>query len=344
MKKKHLSTRTLLSLLGLMLTFGSVNSQSIVASLEKTFTGITNIEIEGYYCNVEVSGSSSASEVHFKGELFSSVHYYLNIHESVNGNTLKIWVDRPKSNPGNTRGVLTLTVPSRTRLNINNTNGKVLIQNMAGDMHQVVTTLGAVTIRNVRSNISLQTVSGGSGINGLTGDLELATRLGEHIIKNVTGNLVLNAQNGNISVSEVKGKVNATTTLGKQSMQRISGNIEMESKEGDLTLNGITGNVIATTESGSLSLNNAVGAFQLSSVVGSQSGKGNRLTGDSSFTSMSGSINMQLLNAKQQLSFYLTATSGVLKAKGSTGRRNLVVDNGGIRVTGKSGAGNQTYY
>ncbi len=343
MKKMYLSIRTFYLLIGLILTSVSVKSQSIVASLEKSFSGITNIQVEGYYCNVEVIGSASASGVHFKGELYSSNHYYLNIHESVSGSTLKIWVDTPKGDPGNTKGQLTFTVPSRVKLDVENTIGNVLVQNMSGTAHKIVTTLGKTTVTNVNAGLNIQSVSGGVTINELRGNLDLTTRLGEHVIKNVTGDVNITNANGNIGINGVKGNVVAKTTRGRQGIQHITGMVDVESEEGDLTLNGITGNVNATSKSGDIVINQVTGVLKLNTVIGHQNGKGNRLTGDSSFTSSSGNINLQFLNTKEQLSFYLTTTSGKLNAKGRIGRRNLVVDNGGIRVTGKTSAGSQTY-
>jgi len=319
------------------------HSQSIVATLEKTFKGINTIEIEGKYCNVEVTGAS-ASDIHFKGEIRSSNHYFLNINHSVSGSTLKIWVDQPKSNPGNTTGKLIFRVPARTTLKINNSIGHAVVQGMTGKAHNITTTLGNITARNVAANLTTKTVSGSIVVSGLRGNLELNSKLGDHRFRDVTGVINALAGNGSISANGIRGNITTKTLRGYQRINNTNGQVNIESKEGDLSLNTVNGNVKAKSETGSIQIDQVTGAINLTSVTGNQSGKGNRLTGESSFISSSGNIHVQLNNAREGLSFFLSATSGHLKAKGTIGRRTLVIDNGGIKVTGKSGAGSQTYY
>jgi len=343
MKSISRSSTLLLSLVWLLILPVLSHAQAVVATLEKTFSGINRIEIEGDYCDVEVSGSAT-SEVRFKGEIRSADHYYLNIHTSENGGLLKIWVDHPKSNPGRTAGDLILTVPNRAAVEITNANGSLVLENMSGNAYNLTSTLGKITARNISANLTIQSTSGSVQVSGIKGDVKSTNRMGEQTFTDLTGQLTAEAENGRIMAKSVTGKVLLNTTRGQQEISNVNGPVVVEAKEGKVVLNAITGNTKATTESGSIELNQVTGTLQLVSVTGSQSGKSVRLTGDSSFEASSGSINMQLTNAKEKLSFYLTATSGHLKAKGSIGRRNLVIDNGGIKITGKTASGSQTYF
>lgn len=343
MKRYNLSPRLLLSLLWLLTYPSILNAQAIVATLEKSFSGINSIQIEGDYCAVEVAGTTT-SNVQFKGEIRSSDHYYLNIHHSVNGGVLKIWVDHPKTNPGNTKGQLTFMVPARTSVTVKNANGHVLLENLSGSQYTLTTTLGKITTRNLSAKLVTHSTSGSVVVQGLKGDLESTTRMGAHQLKDITGQVTATAETGNITASGINGNITLHTTRGNQSFNNINGHITTEAKEGNLTMAGIKGNIKAATERGTMELNQVTGTIQLNTISGSQRGTSVRLTGDSTFESTSGSINMQLTNGTQELSFYLTATSGHLKAKGTIGRRNLVIDKGGIKVTGKTASGSQTYF
>jgi len=343
MKRNYQSSKLLLSLLSLLFLSTLSHAQAIVATLEKSFSGINTIQIEGDYCAVEVTGTTT-SNVQFKGEIRSSDHYYLNIHHSVNGSTLKVWVDRPTSNPGRTKGQLTFMVPTRIAVTVKNANGSVLLENLSGDQYTLTTTLGKITTHNLSAQLVAHSTSGSVNVQGLKGDLESATRMGAQQLKNITGQVTATAETGSITANGINGNVTIHTTRGNQSLINISGHVSTEAIEGKLTLTDIKGNIKASTERGTMDLNQVTGALQLSSISGSQRGTNVRLTGDSSFESTSGSINMQLTNGQQELSFYLTATSGHLKAKGTIGRRNLVIDNGGIKVTGKTASGSQTYF
>ena len=329
-------------LFGLLLSING-KAQSIVTTFEKPFSGITTVEIEGSYCNVEVN-EISTSEVRLKGEIRSSNHYYLNIHHSVNGSTLKVWVDKPKSNPGDTKGTLVFMVPRRTKVNINNTNGHVLVQSLSGNKHSINTTLGKVTIRNCTSSFWVKTISGSVNASGLKGNLDLTSRLGDHVFKSVTGLVNVKSGNGSLSANGINGNLTTTTTSANQRINNVNGRVDCEAKDGDIALNGVTGNVNAKTVAGDIKIDQVTGALTITSVTGHQTGKGIRLTGHSTFNSSSGNVYLQLSNPKEKLSFYLSSTSGHLKAKGREGRRNLVMDNNGIKVTGKTGAGSQNYY
>ncbi|MBI9065531.1 MAG: hypothetical protein JEZ14_26330 [Marinilabiliaceae bacterium] len=343
MKSNNLVPKLLLSLLWLLTWPALPHAQAIVATLEKSFSGINSIQIEGDYCAVEVSGTTT-SDVQFKGEIRSSDHYYLNIHQSVNGGVLKIWVDHPKTNPGNTKGQLTFMVPARTTVTVKNANGHVLLENLSGSQYTLTTTLGKITTRKLSAKLVAHSTSGSVNVLGLKGDLESTTRMGAQQLKDITGQVTATAETGTITASGINGNITLHTTRGNQSLNNISGHVTTEAKEGKLIMTGIKGNIKASTERGAMELNQVTGALQLSTISGSQRGTGVRLTDDSSFQSTSGTINMQLTNGKQELSFYLTATSGHLKAKGTIGRRNLVIDQGGIKVTGKTASGSQTYF
>ncbi|MCU4155151.1 DUF4097 family beta strand repeat protein [Carboxylicivirga sp. A043] len=318
-----------------------VQAQDVIDKVDETYNNVTAVEVEGSFCSVNIVGGNG-NDVHFTGEVIGSNKYDIKIRHNMSGGTLRVWIDRPNS-LRNVKGKLEFSVPSNTNIDVDNSSGSVSVSDIGQVVVKLEASSGSVRAMNIDSNITAQASSGSISLSDISGDARATTSSGSQRHEGIGGSLKAKASSGSIKVNEVKGEAEVTTSSGSQSIHTIGSNLYAQASSGSIKINDVRGDVRGATSSGGMSLNGVTGALNLSTTSGSQRGTNIKLTGNSNFKSSSGSVSMDLTNDTEELSFALKASSGSLNAKGSSGRKNLVIDRGPIKITGNSSSGSQSY-
>ena len=342
MRKVFRSGLFLLSTIVLVLSVSCVQAQNLIDKVDETYSNVTSVEVEGSFCSVTIVGGSS-NDVAFSGEILSSRNYEMKIRHNMSGGTLRVWIDRPRSISGNIKGKLEFRVPANTNIMVDNSSGSVSVEGIGQSNVRIKASSGSIRARDINSDLSATASSGSLSIEGIGGDVRAGTSSGSQRINGVKGNLKTKASSGSLKVENVGGDVDLNTSSGGQSIRMVDGNLWTSATSGSLNIGDVTGDVKASTSSGSIKLDRVTGSVNLSSSSGSQRGTNIKLTGASYFKASSGSVNMDLLNDTEELSFALTASSGGLNAKGNSGRKKLVIDRGPIKVVGNTSSGSQNY-
>ena len=341
--KKHIHN---LSATGFLILFTLLPfyacSQKVVDNVDKKFDNITSVNVEGSFCNVKISGEKRF-DTSLKGEILSNKNYDIKIRYQKEGQTLKVWLDRPRSIRGQVKGNITLKVPFNTNINVVNSSGNVLVENTGKADIKLTASSGNVSAKNIDSKIIATASSGNLYMEDITGDVHATTASGSVFISAIKGDLYSVSSSGSQKIEGVKGNLKITSSSGSQMLNMINGNVNSRASSGSIKAVQVNGNLTAVSSSGSIKLDNVTGVLNLTSSSGSQKGTKIKLTGSSSFKGVSGSITMELLNSKDDLSFELKASSGSLYAKGSTGRDKLIISGGPITVYGKTSSGSQYY-
>ncbi|WP_430812519.1 MULTISPECIES: DUF4097 family beta strand repeat-containing protein [unclassified Carboxylicivirga] len=340
MKKKMKILSAAMAFIALVFSAG-IEAQEVIDQVDETFTNISAVEIEGSFCAVDIMGSSDR-EVQLSGEISGPSKYDVKIRHHIMGGTLRVWIDRPNS-LRNVKGKLSLYVPKKTNIEVDNSSGSISVKDIVGAMVKLEASSGSIKAVNINSDISAEASSGSISLSEISGDARAATTSGGQRHEAIGGSLKVKSSSGSIKVSEVEGETDITSTSGSQSIHSIGSSLYTQASSGSIKISEVRGDVRGTTSSGGMSLSNVTGALNLASTSGSQRGSTIKLTGNSTFKSSSGSISMDLSNDKQELSFALKASSGSLNAKGSSGRKKLIIDGGPIKVTGTSSSGSQSY-
>ncbi len=320
----------------------SACSQKTIDSVDKTFENITSVKVEGSFCDVKISGEKR-HDVALKGEILSSKNYDIKIKYQKNGETLKVWLERPKSLRGQIKGNLTFSVPFNTNIDVKNSSGSILVENTGQCEINLTASSGGISVKNIDTKVTLTSSSGSLNIKDVTGDVHATASSGSIFISGIKGDLYSVTSSGSQKVEGVNGNSKITSASGSQSFHKINGNVNTRTSSGSIKADQVNGNYTATTSSGSIKLDNISGKLDLTTSSGSQKGTNIKLTDSSSFKAVSGSISMELLNSKDELSFELTASSGSLYAKGETGKNKLNVTKGSIEIYGKTSSGSQYY-
>lgn len=327
--------------LSFVMLISCIQAQDIIDKVDETFNNITTIEVEGSFCNVDIVGGSG-SDVKLTGEILASRDYDIKIRHSVNGGTLRVWLERPNS-LRNVKGKLELKVPANTNIRVDNSSGSVNVENISKYDVKIKASSGSVKARSIGSGITAIASSGSIYLEDIEGDAQATSSSGSQKIKDIKGTLNAKASSGSIKAENINGEADITTSSGSQSITSVGNNLNSISSSGSLNINNVTGDLKATCSSGRINIDKITGTVNLTSTSGSIQGANIKLTGNSNFKSSSGSISMELLNDADELSFDLSASSGSLKAKGSSGHKKLVVYRGPIKINGVTSSGSQSY-
>ncbi|MGB3180915.1 MAG: DUF4097 family beta strand repeat-containing protein [Cyclobacteriaceae bacterium] len=308
--KLHLSAALLSAIF--LLPFSSM-AQSRV---DETFSGIKEIEVKGGSADVEIIGRNTG-KVQLTGELAvddeDDRDEYKIRHER-HGDRLEIWIEKPSKmwswswSSSKGKSFIRLEVPSRTRIEVDNSSGNVEVKNIDEDL-EVEVSSGNIDIQDVKAELKVEASSGNIYLSDIDGDIESETSSGRQTLNNIRGNIEAEASSGSIRVTNAKG------------------NAELQTSSGQIRLTEVEGRLAAKSSSGG--------------IVGSEV----ELREDSEFKSSSGSIRIDLVNDPDDIDFDLHASSGSLKAGSSQGKGDLVINNRAkIKIYGKSTSGSQRYY
>ncbi len=289
-------------------------AQNDIDQVNTSYEGVSKLVVKGSFCDVNIVGGGE-NKVTLNGKISGTANNgEIKIMHRQSGSTLEVWIDRPSGNSwnwgwNNLNGKLDFQVPSRIEL---------VVANSSGD----------VDVRNIDYNTC-----------------ELGASSGDVKAENITASLKITATSGDISAIQVKGNVRGRTSSGSQKLANITGGIDTDASSGDIRINTADGDVFAETTSGSIDIEGAKGKFELRTTSGGIDGNDITLTGNSTFKSTSGGIDMQLKNDMKTLSFDLQASSGGLRAGEVRADRKLYMKNGSgnIEIRGISSSGSQSY-
>jgi hypothetical protein len=138
--------------------------------------------------------------------------------------------------------------------------------------------------------------------------------------------LVVETGSGKVFVDRVEGR--------KCSVRTVSGRVR---------LYHVRGRVSAESVSGSIDLYSTQGGIKARSVSGSITGRGLRLTDESSFSTVSGSVDVELDSALDDLSFDLHSVSGSITVGSIRAERGLKIGFGRTLVRGTTVSGSMLF-
>ncbi|MFA9371931.1 MAG: DUF4097 family beta strand repeat-containing protein [Labilibaculum antarcticum] len=325
MKTQNLIKRNLLLLVLFLFSLNSF-SQTVFADEKESYDGVKKIVVEGKFCDVTLKGENR-EDVKFEGVIkgISRKGNSYKINHRLEGSTLRVWIESPRTTWGNIDGSLKFLVPSQMELDVENSSGDVYCENISSDYTKISASSGDVNVKMLRS------------------DLDVLTSSGEITLYEIEGDLTAKSSSGNQEYNKVTGNVNCIATSGDLELENVIGAISSRTSSGNQEFDTVEGQIKSISSSGNVEILNSKIILNLTSSSGNLRGQGLVLLGDSYFKATSGDISMMLLNDFEQLSFDLSASSGSLRAGNRKGDDNLYLKSGEIWVHGKTSSGNQTF-
>lgn len=175
-------------------------------------------------------------------------------------------------------------------------------------------------------------------------DLDVETSTGAIRVEFMESeDLRLESSTGAIYLGDLRGDARVETSTGAIRIERVAGSLRVRSSTGSLDLRDINGALDAETSTGSITVRSSAGAFALETTTGSQEGREILISGDSSFRSTTGTIDIDFRNPLEDFSFELESRLGGIEVGSISGRGELIFGRGPITIEGESSTGSQTY-
>lgn len=301
--------KNLFTLITLVILSGQVLAQTTIASAELEAQNVTEVRIEGSFCDVYVErGNRNYLKAVIKGK--GEVGDY-RFDTEISGSTLLIKVVRREKRSWKgynlTESKIDLTIKEGVRLDIDNSSGDIFVADLTTEESKIEANSGDITLKRIKADLEVETSSGDVSINEMIGSLDLQSTSGDQRLYNVDGNIDSRASSGDITVAD------------------FIGNLELEATSGDIDVRG------------------GVGRLDLRTTSGGIEGNDIDLNGNAYFKASSGSIEIDFINEIRELSFDLTASSGNLDVGNRSGEKKLYIDRGGYMVVGVTSSGDQEY-
>lgn len=212
----------------------------------------------------------------------------------------------------------------------------------------VTNAYGNVSANGLKGAIcNLQAKSGKMNVENIEANTKLIANYGDVTVSNIKGNLTALVKSGDLSVTTVFGNVDIKSTYGSQVLADIHGNINISSTSGNVKIRKLKGNIELYAVYGDVHLEDCIGNLNIQATSGDVKGKNIELLERMNTTSIYGSVDIQLANELNSLSFDLKTTYGdiTIDKNGQHLREanSLVLNNGKITVKGITTSGDQYY-
>jgi DUF4097 and DUF4098 domain-containing protein YvlB len=268
------------------------------------YSGVLEIQVDAGTFDVSVQGTRGRkTSIEVRNE---SDDY--RVRHSQSSEKLEVWVERRFSVFGRPHnGRITILAPVDTLVRVRASTGDVEVQNFNAERMSVDTSTGDVRITDVTAVIDVETS---------TGEIE---------IEDCAGRFTIRSSTGDIGVYETTGNLSAQSSTGGHRYENLIGDLNARSTTGRIEIDGLQGRLDIRTS------------------TGSQEGRAIVLTGDSSFESSTGRIDMDFNNAIENLEFDLRSTTGSLRVGREESQRQLFLGATGFTISGRSSTGSQEY-
>ncbi len=128
---------------------------------------------------------------------------------------------------------LTIQVPKRSALRLNNRNGKVSIQAVDGTQ-EVSNRYGQVDVHNITGTVQVENRNGSVTVQDVAESVRIRNRFSVTAVKSIGGSLDVENRNGSVDVSGVKGNVSISNSYAAISVENVQGALTIDGRNGDL--------------------------------------------------------------------------------------------------------------
>ncbi len=190
--------------------------------IEKTYSGITKLEVDISGIDVSYVGNSEVNSVDIKAMLGVNENPDKNLVMIKMGNTLKIgYKKHDKQKAVNEKRFIQIEGPETMALRLKNTSGQIQVRNVHSDETSVVMNSGFARVNGVFGDLSIKGNSGKVDVNNVHGNLNCSINSGSIEVVDVFGNVDLSSNSGSIKARNVEGRLNGKVNSGQMKIDDV---------------------------------------------------------------------------------------------------------------------------
>jgi hypothetical protein len=268
----------------------------IVSELNQDFEGITAVEVDGSFMDVEYIGESGKQFLNLNAVLRSNSDRRYELKYRIVGSTLQVYIE---SNSGlflggaRGEGLIKLSGPRNMKLDLEAGSGNVEASNVVATETNFQLGSGSITARNITSPRIFLDMSSGTG-----------------------------------KIEEITGLVEANVVSGKLELIRVDGDVKADGSSGEIIFQDINGMVDANMSSGKLEMTNVKALGQINVSSGQLFATNTGLSPQTTLKASSGNIYIQTFSNLEDYNFNITSGSGTVRVGDSQSTGTLNINNG----------------
>src|SRR5262245_2970811 len=159
---------------------------------------------------------------------------------------------------------LTVHVPRRSAVHLNNRNGRIIFEDLTGNQ-SIVNRYGDVEIRNITGRVELENRNGAVTVQDITEAVLITNRYSNTTVKNVGGDLQIQTRNGSVDVSGVKGNATIDNSYAPVNVQNVDGDLHISGRNNSVDVDHIEGDIRADSSYQNVTIKDPRGAVTVTS-------------------------------------------------------------------------------
>jgi len=159
---------------------------------------------------------------------------------------------------------LTILVPKRSAVHLENRNGRILLQDLTGNQN-IVNRYGDVDVRNVEGELRLENRNGSITAEEITQAVSIENRYSNTTVKNVGGDLLIQTRNGSVDVSGVKGSVTVDNRYAPISIENVEGQVTITGRNNSVNVEHVEGDISADSSYQNVTIKDPRGGVKITS-------------------------------------------------------------------------------
>jgi DUF4097 and DUF4098 domain-containing protein YvlB len=157
---------------------------------------------------------------------------------------------------------LTVRVPKKASVLVNNRYGTVEITDLIGDQ-QVDNGFGATLLSRISGSVDIKSRNDRVAVEDITGETTISSEFGNIEVRRVAGELDLKHRNGNIEIEEIKGETKVKNEFGSITIKSIQGSLDIDARMTSVDVSNVEKGVTVKNEFQYVNLEEVKGAVSV---------------------------------------------------------------------------------
>ncbi|HTG75011.1 MAG TPA: DUF4097 family beta strand repeat-containing protein, partial [Terriglobia bacterium] len=163
---------------------------------------------------------------------------------------------------------LTVHVPKRSTLNVNNRNGSVEISGLTGDQN-LTNAFGEVTLQNISGRVQIRNRNDRVIVEDITGATEIVNEFGNVEGRRINGSVGVRDRNATVELDEIKGDAKVSNAFGSTSAKNIQGSLSVDTRNGGVDAINVGSDVTVDNQFENVKLEDVKGVVNVKNRNGS---------------------------------------------------------------------------
>ena len=163
---------------------------------------------------------------------------------------------------------LTVHVPTRSNLSVNNRNGSVEISGLTGDQN-LTNAFGGVTLQNISGRVQIRNRNDRVIVEDITGATEIVNEFGNVEGRRINGSVGVRDRNATVELDEIKGDAKVSNAFGSTSAKNIQGSLSVDTRNGGVDAVNVGSDVTVDNQFENVKLEDVKGVVNVKNRNGS---------------------------------------------------------------------------